>query len=62
MIAIPQAAQLGEASSWPICTTSISEAVMGETLIGVVLKLGIPPVLCRLAVDASFVTIPGRLV
>jgi len=35
---------------------------MGETLIGVVLKLGMLPVLCRLAVDASFLTIPRRLV
>jgi hypothetical protein len=35
---------------------------MGETLIGVVLKLGIPPVLCRSAVSARFVAIPRRLV
>jgi hypothetical protein len=35
---------------------------MGETLIGVVLKLGMLPVLCRLVVSARFVAIPRRLV
>jgi hypothetical protein len=35
---------------------------MGETLIGVVLQLGMLPVLCRLAVNPRLVAIPRRLV
>jgi hypothetical protein len=44
---LPVAAQYGEASSWPIRTTSVSEAVMGETLIGLARQLGMLTVLCR---------------
>jgi hypothetical protein len=44
---LPVAAQHGEASSWPIGTTSVSEAVMGETLIGLAPQLGMLTVLRR---------------